>query len=524
MPGAAAPLSVLQVDEFSQTALHYAAAFGHLPCVTALSRFGADVYASEAGGRTAAELASAASHAQVASYLRRIMEAGGSDSTNDGRAFSVADASGLGSIGGGTPAGRTAQAALQQQALAAQQQQYQQQTMAAQTQRQLAGMRLGVPGAAGGGGVMGQAFGGAIMAMPPPAPGPAPLGGPGATTGFDYSLGQGAVAQQQPAAAANPYYGGDAAINGGGIGGSGGGAGGGGGFAGGYDASGGAAGALQTPGRFSVGPGAGAGAPQSALPPPPPQQPQQLPQMQQQPQLQPQPGAAALAAAQQQLALASAYGFGGVAPPPLPPGLYPSLFGGTGMAGAGATGSALGFPPQFHLAGGMGAGGLGFGGVGAGAGGGLSHQQALAQLAQLQLQNQLQALTLASGGGGAGGVGGGAGGAPQQPSPMQQLLALQQQQQAIIALSATQQQALPPLPAIPPARARLRDWLLSIGMSEYYPAFLRQGYDDIDFLFAAGGLSDADCSALQIQLSGHRRKVRLAPPLRRDATAPHRSC
>ena len=88
-------------------------------------------------------------------------------------------------------------------------------------------------------------------------------------------------------------------------------------------------------------------------------------------------------------------------------------------------------------------------------------------------------------------------------------------------------------------------------MSEYYPAFLRQGYDDIDFLFAAGelqsraqivtttsekeqrerelttclsaplsapsshlpslpppgGLSEADCSALQIQLSGHRRKV-----------------
>lgn len=27
-----------------------------------------------------------------------------------------------------------------------------------------------------------------------------------------------------------------------------------------------------------------------------------------------------------------------------------------------------------------------------------------------------------------------------------------------------------------------------IGMSEYYPAFLRQGYDDIDFLFAAGEL------------------------------------
>ena len=27
-------------------------------------------------------------------------------------------------------------------------------------------------------------------------------------------------------------------------------------------------------------------------------------------------------------------------------------------------------------------------------------------------------------------------------------------------------------------------------MSEYYPAFLRQGYDDIDFLFAAGELQN----------------------------------
>ena len=150
-----------QVDEFSQTALHYAAAFGHLPCVTALARFGADVYASEAGGRTAAELASAAAHAQVASYLRRIMEAGGSDSTHDGRAFSVADASGLGSVGGGTPAGRTAQAALQVQALAAQQQQQQQQFMVAQTQRALAGMGMGMGGGGGGGGGHGP-----IMAMP----------------------------------------------------------------------------------------------------------------------------------------------------------------------------------------------------------------------------------------------------------------------------------------------------------------------------------------------------------------------
>jgi hypothetical protein len=36
------------------------------------------------------------------------------------------------------------------------------------------------------------------------------------------------------------------------------------------------------------------------------------------------------------------------------------------------------------------------------------------------------------------------------------------------------QEPPPALPAIPPSRARLRDWLLSIGMADHYPSFLRQ--------------------------------------------------
>ena len=460
------------VDEFSQTALHYAAAFGHLPCVTALTRFGVDVYSAEAGGRTAAELASAASHAQVASYLRRLMEAGGSDSTNDGRAFSVADGSGLGLVGGGTPAGRTAQAALQTQ-----QQFYQQQSTGSmmmkqhQQQQLLGGTNMG--GSAGSFGAGGS------------------VGSQGGATGFDYGLGSTAPLQG-PASSmtSNPYYGGDANINGNGAG------------APGMTTNSGVTAGIDiagnmasipiqnvglTPGRAggSVGGGGLAAAAANAmsipaLPPPVPQQQQQ----------QQNPIASSLAAAQQQLALASAYGFGGVAPPPLP-GMastmpsFPSFFGASGNPFSGSMTpftAALGMPGGSPLM------------ATAMMGGAASHQQLLAQLAQMQLQQQLQALNISQTPG-------------QPPSPMQQLLQLQQQQQAIIALSATQQQQLPPLPSIPPARARLRDWLLSIGMSEYYPAFLRQGYDDIDFIFAAGGLSEADCSSLGIQLTGHRRKV-----------------
>lgn len=66
------------------------------------------------------------------------------------------------------------------------------------------------------------------------------------------------------------------------------------------------------------------------------------------------------------------------------------------------------------------------------------------------------------------------------------------------------------LPSIPPARARLRDWLLSIGLSEYYPSFLRAGYDDIDFLCASGGMTDADCDALGVGLAGESSKQRCA--------------
>lgn len=62
-------------------------------------------------------------------------------------------------------------------------------------------------------------------------------------------------------------------------------------------------------------------------------------------------------------------------------------------------------------------------------------------------------------------------------------------------------------PPLEPSRARLRDWLMSIGLSEYYPAMLRHGYDDIDFIASTGGLTNSDCAAIGVYAVGHRRKL-----------------
>jgi hypothetical protein len=65
---------------------------------------------------------------------------------------------------------------------------------------------------------------------------------------------------------------------------------------------------------------------------------------------------------------------------------------------------------------------------------------------------------------------------------------------------------LPPAALLADARGRLRDWLTSIGMLYALPALIAAGYDDVDFI-AAAGLSDADIDGLGITAPGHRRKL-----------------
>jgi hypothetical protein len=489
------PLPPPLPPQFAQSALHYAAAFGHLPCVTALARYGADVYAAEAGGRTACELAQAAGQAQVGAYLRRTMEAGGTDSGTDARAYGAAAAA-TGGIPGAYGGGPSPSASPQQAAYA------QSQQMQAYQQQQAAQQRAFAASLAG------------------------PIGG--TPSGFDYGVGGATLPTQAP----YPV---------------GGGGGGGGGYAFGVDAGG-------YPAAASTG-GGGGGIPPLAgtVAQPSPGRPGagfQGP---------PSPRAA--------MATAAAAGMSGLTPIPLfpqpqqpPQSAQPGMgYGGMGYGGMmtmpgmgmGATGPPL--YPQMGF--GMGGGSQGMGGAGMGgmtltmgglaaptlgAAGIFGMNPLQAQLAQLQLAAATASAAAATG----------AFPGSQPAPPMQQLLALQQQQAALLAATTSQAPALPPLPSIPPARARLRDWLLSIGMSEYYPAFLRQvregrdgggregregaasflttilthdsaipslpshflppssqGYDDIDFIFASGGLTDADCAALGIMLSGHRRKV-----------------
>lgn len=56
------------------------------------------------------------------------------------------------------------------------------------------------------------------------------------------------------------------------------------------------------------------------------------------------------------------------------------------------------------------------------------------------------------------------------------------------------------------ARARLCDWLAHLSMLYALPAFIATGYDDVDFI-AAAGLSDRDIDALGVAAPGHRRKL-----------------
>lgn len=58
----------------------------------------------------------------------------------------------------------------------------------------------------------------------------------------------------------------------------------------------------------------------------------------------------------------------------------------------------------------------------------------------------------------------------------------------------------------PSCTARLKGWLDAIGLGQYFPAFLAQGFDDVDFL-AEVGLTADDMAACNVQLAGHRKKL-----------------
>jgi SAM domain (Sterile alpha motif) len=68
---------------------------------------------------------------------------------------------------------------------------------------------------------------------------------------------------------------------------------------------------------------------------------------------------------------------------------------------------------------------------------------------------------------------------------------------------ATQQ---PPQVLLADSRARLRDWLTSIGMLYALPALISAGYDCVDFI-ASVGFSEGDIDGLGITAPGHRRKL-----------------
>jgi len=53
----------------------------------------------------------------------------------------------------------------------------------------------------------------------------------------------------------------------------------------------------------------------------------------------------------------------------------------------------------------------------------------------------------------------------------------------------------------------MRDWLTYLGLPELFPGFMKQGFDDIDFLLSSGGLTPTDCAALGVQAHGIRRKL-----------------
>ena len=44
-------------------------------------------------------------------------------------------------------------------------------------------------------------------------------------------------------------------------------------------------------------------------------------------------------------------------------------------------------------------------------------------------------------------------------------------------------------------------------MPELFPAFMKQGFDDVDFLYSSGGVTPSDCAALGVQAHGLRRKL-----------------
>jgi hypothetical protein len=46
-----------------------------------------------------------------------------------------------------------------------------------------------------------------------------------------------------------------------------------------------------------------------------------------------------------------------------------------------------------------------------------------------------------------------------------------------------------------------------LGLASLYGAFLRQGFDDVDFI-ASAGLTDADLDAIGVKLPGHRYEAR----------------
>ena len=109
---------------------------------------------------------------------------------------------------------------------------------------------------------------------------------------------------------------------------------------------------------------------------------------------------------------------------------------------------------------------------------------------------------------------GGGGGAPygSLASPAAQLQAA-----ASAAASAVAQLRASP-PTIAPSRARLRDWLTAIGMPELFAAFMKQGFDDIDFLYQSGGVTPSDCHVLGVMAHGLRRKLCAVQSLRAFTT------
>lgn len=51
------------------------------------------------------------------------------------------------------------------------------------------------------------------------------------------------------------------------------------------------------------------------------------------------------------------------------------------------------------------------------------------------------------------------------------------------------------------------NWLASIGLVQYAPMLFDEGYDDINFLLATGGLDEKTLNAMHIPKAGHRAKL-----------------